>query len=239
MKKLKKIKKSSKKVEKFKKIKKSSKKLNKIKKKKKVFQKIKKAPKFAWYVGFVIGRGGAKAVRKMKEFFPHIECWIPTVRKQIVERKKIVIKQVAIYDNYVLMKLPCGDVALQQEIIRRTPILYFVKDCESSNSLSVDEITHLSILEKYIVLPLQHNVAVGDTIEVTKGAYKGFLGKVTGVTKGIVKADLDIHGSNLKATLGLNEVKLFGSVGEIKIHPEEGDYNVKEIAKIQSKTKRG
>jgi len=129
---------------------------------------------------------------KNKEF-ANVAMWYPYMSKIVVKegcKRKV---EVPIFDNYVLFQFE-DDSNAWRDIIKKTPIINFLKDDSTNRPLPItdEEYQHILIIENKERIVNYSNL-VDRQVIITNGPFEGFVGHCKSIIKGKYKARVFIE----------------------------------------------
>lgn len=139
-----------------------------------------------WFVGYFYN-GYLKQLKssfnRNEELFKDVKLWYPQATSIEVKDGKKEAKLKPLFDNYVLFEFE-EDSLIWTDIVRRTPIIKFLKDGTGELvPMSEIEVEHLKLLELRVEMT-DYSYLVKKKILVTGGPFKGLTGYCRSIIKG-------------------------------------------------------
>ena len=135
------------------------------------------------------------------------EVLVPTQNKIVIaDRKKKTVED-KLFPGYVLIKMDMNDQTWH--LIRNTEgVTGFVGTTKKPNPLSPDEVTSIMAYMKVEQPSYQASFALGDTVRVTDGPFKDFVGSISKINddKGQVEVLLSVFGRETPVVLDFLQV---------------------------------
>ncbi len=140
-----------------------------------------------------------------------VDVVVPTQEKIVIKKGKKDTKTERIFPGYILVNMEPTEEALH--VIRNTDgiqgFIGYNQSTRKPTPLKPEEVTSILEFTKVKQLPTYHSdFAVNDTIKVTDGAWKEFIGTVQEINeaKGQVTVLLSIFGRETPVQLELSEI---------------------------------
>lgn len=177
-------------------------------------QEQKKHSNHKWYVIHVISGHESKVANTLKQRIDAAglesqisEILIPTKEKITVSRGKKKNVKERLFPGYVLVKMELGD--LTWHTVRNTPgVTSFVGTGGKPTPLPPDEVESITKFMTMEAPKFESRFKVGDSVKVTSGPFKEFLGKVVKLDddKGRVKVMISVFGRETPMDLDFTQV---------------------------------
>lgn len=150
-----------------------------------------------WYVGYFY-HGYLKQLKaaienpKLEDKFKDIKMWYPMITTSSIKDGKREIKQVPIFENYMLFEFE-SDSIVWTDIKRFTPILKFLSGKDNTpTSLLPEEIENLKEIESRTIFESYSDLINGQ-VEIIGGPFKDLTGHCKAIIKGRNVARVNVN----------------------------------------------
>ncbi len=156
-----------------------------------------------WYAVYVKSRNEKKVYQELCKKNIHAYLPLHKVMRQWSDRKKLV--EVPLFNSYLFVKI---DNSLYNQVLRIPGVVKFI--CFSAKAVSIPENQILS-LQKALAISTEVEVlesapAIGDTITLTSGPFKGYFGIVVNEKKFKFVIRLEQIGYNVLITVPMSYI---------------------------------